>query len=292
MTIDVLDTIHDPGKIGGANDDNLGHSGDYAWVFDGATGLVEEQLTRTASDAAWLSQAGTDALQARAPSHRGPLAGLVDEVIDDVSRRFEAEGHRQPQERYERPTASLILVRQVGGVLECLNFGDCKILLRDGTGTFQTFGSSEESEAYENHLATRFSEQRKEQGETGEPNQHRSSILERLRKVRNRHTVSGGYWVFALDAGAALHFSVWVTARSGEKQWLCFHFLMKNGLLRMLGTNAKILVLLEPRPDYDCQSCPNLLSGHATSTTEDPPTCMSKYTESMHNGTHVQNLPS
>jgi hypothetical protein len=45
----------------------------------------------------------------------------------------------------------------------------------------------------------------------------------------------------ALDAGAALHFSVWVTARSGEKQWLCFHFLMKNGLLRMLGTNAKIL---------------------------------------------------
>lgn len=205
MTIEVLDTIHDPGKIGGANDDNLGHSGDYAWVFDGATGLVEEQLTGTASDAAWLSQAGTDALQARAPSHRGPLAALVDEVIDDVTQRFEAEGHRQPQERYERPTASLILVRQVGGVLECLNFGDCKILLRDGTGMFRTFGSSEESEAYENHLATRFSEQRKEQGETGEPNQHRSSILERLRKVRNRHNVSGGYWVFALDAGAAEH---------------------------------------------------------------------------------------
>lgn len=58
------------------------------------------------------------------------------------------------------------------------------------------------------------------------------------------------------------------------------------------GTNAKILVLLEPRPDYDCQSCPNFSGGYATSTTEDPPTCMSKYTESMHNGTHVQNLPS
>ena len=58
------------------------------------------------------------------------------------------------------------------------------------------------------------------------------------------------------------------------------------------GTNAKILVLLEPRADYDCQSCPNLSGGYATSTTEDPPTCMSKYTESMHNGTHVQNLPS
>ena len=205
MPLDVLDTIHDPGKVGGANDDNLGHAGDFAWVFDGATGLVEEQLTGTASDAAWLSQAGTDALQARAPSHRGPLAALVDEVIDDVTRRFDAEALRQPRERYERPTASLILVKQTGNVIDCLNFGDCKVLLRDGSGTFQTFGSSEESEAYENHLATRFSEQRKADGETGEPDQHRSSVLDRLRKVRNQHNVEGGYWVFALDPGAAEH---------------------------------------------------------------------------------------
>lgn len=231
MTIDVLDTIHDPGKVGGANDDNLGHSGDYAWVFDGATGLVEEQLTGTASDAAWLSQAGTEALQARAPSHRGPLAALVDEVIDDVTRRFDAEAQRQPQERYERPTASLILIRQVGGVLECLNFGDCKILLRDGTGNFQTFGSSEESEAYENHLATRFSEQRKEQGETGEPNQHRSSILDRLRKVRNRHNVPGGYWVFALDAGAAEH----ARTRTVEFEAPAVALLMTDGFEALAG---------------------------------------------------------
>ena len=205
MPLDVLDTIHDPGKIGGANDDNLGHAGDCAWVFDGATGLVEEQLTGTASDAAWLSQAGTDALTARAPGHRGPLTALVDEVIDDVTRRFDAEALRQPQERYERPTASLILIRQTGSVIDCLNFGDCKILLRDGEGTFQTFGSDAQSEAYENHLAARFSEQRKAEGETGEPDQHRSTVLDRLRKVRNRHNVEGGYWVFALDPGAAEH---------------------------------------------------------------------------------------
>jgi len=205
MPIEILDTVYDAGKIGGANDDNLGHAGNCAWVFDGATGLVDEQLTGTASDAAWLSQAGTDALTARAPSHRGPLTALVDEVIDDVTRRFDAETLRQPGERYERPTSSLILIRQTGGVIDCLNFGDCKVLLRDGTGSFHTFGSSEESEAYENHLAASFSEQRKAEGETGEPDQHRSSVLERLRKVRNRHNVEGGYWVFALDPGAAEH---------------------------------------------------------------------------------------
>jgi len=205
MSIEVLDSIHDPGKVGGANDDHWGHAGNVAWVFDGATGLVDSQLTGSESDAAWLTRAGSKALAARAPSHRGPLAALVDEVIGDVSRRFDAEAERQPAERYERPTASLILVRQVGGVLDCLNFGDCKILLRDGTGEFHSFGSNSENEAYETHLATRFSEQRRSDGESGAPDQHRSSFLERLRKVRNRHNVPGGYWVFGLDPDAAEH---------------------------------------------------------------------------------------
>ncbi len=205
MSIDVLDTIHDPGKTDGANEDHLGSAANYAWVFDGATGLVDEQLTGTASDAAWLTQAGTKALEARAPDHRGPLTALLDEVIDDVSRRFDAEALRQPGERYERPTASLILIRQTGGVLDCLNFGDCKLLLRDETHGFRSFGSDTDSEAYESHLATQFSEQRKADGATGAPNQHRSSVQERLRKIRNRHNIPGGYWVFGLDAEAAEH---------------------------------------------------------------------------------------
>ncbi|WP_425062743.1 protein phosphatase 2C domain-containing protein [Pyruvatibacter mobilis] len=205
MTIDVLDTIHDPGKPGGPNDDDLGHASNCAWVFDGATGLGDTQLTGTASDAAWLAQAGSAALKARAPSHRGPLTALAEEVLSDVARRFDAEADRQPAERFERPTASLILKRHTGGVVDCLNFGDCKVLLRDGTGAFHSFGSNEESESYENNLASRFSEQRKTEGESGAPDQHRSSFLDRLRKVRNRHNVSGGYWVFGLDPEAAEH---------------------------------------------------------------------------------------
>lgn len=205
MPLEILDTIHDPGKPGAANDDHWGHASDFAWVFDGATGLVETQLTGSESDAAWLSRAGTAALEARAPSHRGPLTVLVDEVIADVTDRFVKEARRPPAERYERPTASLILVHQRGGTLECLNFGDCKLLLRHADGRFEAFGSNPENEAYEAHLATRFSEQRKAQGDVGEPNQHRSGFLERLRKVRNRHNVPGGYWVFGLDPGAAEH---------------------------------------------------------------------------------------
>lgn len=205
MPIEVLDTVYDAGKIGSANDDNLGHTGDYAWVFDGATGLVDEQLTGTASDAAWLSQAGTDALMARAPGHRGPLAALIDEVIDDVARRFEAEAERQPVERYERPTAALMLVRQTGNVIECLNYADCRILLRDETHGFRSFGSDPESEARENLMAQRFSEDRKVNGDSGEPDQHRSSFLHHLRKVRNRHNTHGGYWIFGLDPQAAEH---------------------------------------------------------------------------------------
>ncbi len=205
MSIEVLDTVHDAGKIGGANDDDLGHAGTCAWVFDGATGLVDTQLTGTASDAAWLAQAGTKALTARAPSHRGPLTALAEEVLSDVSRRFDAETKRQPAERYERPTASLILIRQTGGVLDCLNFGDCKILVRDEGAGFQTFGSDARSEVFENEMAAEFSKDRKARGEAGEPDQHRSSFQDRLRKVRNQHNTSGGYWVFGLDPEAAEH---------------------------------------------------------------------------------------
>lgn len=231
MALDVIDTIHDPGKIGGTNDDDLGHIDDYAWVFDGATGLVETQLTGTASDAAWLAQAGTAALKSRAPSHRGPLTALIDEVIGDATRRFNDEADRQPAERYERPTASLILVRQSGGVLDCLNFGDCKILLRDGIGRFQSYGSSEDSEAYESSLASRFSEQRKQEGESGAPDQHRSSFLERLRKVRNRHNVPGGYWIFGLDADAAEH----ARTRTIEFEGPAVALLMSDGFEALAG---------------------------------------------------------
>ncbi len=205
MSLEILDSIHDPGKQDGPNDDDWGHAGDCVWVFDGATGLVAEQLTGTPSDAAWLAQAGTAALKSRAPSARGPLTALVDEVIDDVSRRFEKEAKRKPAERYERPTASLILLRHHGGTIDCLNFGDCKVLLREASGGFQSFGSSPENEAYEAKMASQFSAQRKEEGITGEPNQHRHAVLDRLRKVRNRHNTPGGYWVFGLDADAAEH---------------------------------------------------------------------------------------
>lgn len=205
MTIELLETIHDPGTIRGTNDDSWGHVGHYAWVFDGATGLGESQLTCTTSDAAWLAHAGTAALKARAPSHRGPLTALAAEVIDDVTRRFDAEAVQQPRARYERPTAGLMLIRQQGGAVDCLNFGDCKLLLRDDTHGFRAFGSDVQSEAYETRLATRFSQHRQAEGESGEPDQHRSVFLERLRAVRNRHNTPDGYWVFGLDAEAAEH---------------------------------------------------------------------------------------
>ena len=203
--MEILDAVHDPGRPGGPNEDHWGQTGDFAWVFDGATGLVDRQLTGTPSDAAWLVQAGSAALMARAPSHRGPLAALVEEAIDDVARRFEAEAERMPAERYERPTASLILVHHRGGALECLNFGDCKLLLRHADGRFESFGSNPETESFEAHLASRFSEQRRLARESGAPDRHRSSVLDRLRRIRNRHNVSGGYWVFGLDPAAARH---------------------------------------------------------------------------------------
>lgn len=205
MALEILDHVHDPGRPGGVNEDAWGHAGDFAWVFDGATGLGDEPLTDGPSDAAWLVRAGSEALRARAPSHRGPLPALVDEVIDDVARRFEREARRAPVARYERPTAALILVHQRGASLECLNFGDCKLLLRHGDGRFESFGSNPDNEAYESHLAARFSQQRREAGAQGRPEQHREHVLARLRKARNRHNVPGGYWVFGLDPAAAEH---------------------------------------------------------------------------------------
>jgi serine/threonine protein phosphatase PrpC len=202
--ISLIDAASAPGREGRANEDAYGVSGDCAWVFDGATGVAETPLLPGDSDAAWLARVGSELLTRHALTHDGDAASMVRVVLEEISARFEAEKLRDPAARYERPTAALILLRLREGVIEAVNFGDCRLLVLFDDGRFEMFGSDPRAEEYERTGAARYAEHRR-RNNAGVPEIARPSVLEKLRQVRALHNTPGAYWVFGLDPEAADH---------------------------------------------------------------------------------------
>ncbi|WP_075221167.1 hypothetical protein [Acuticoccus yangtzensis] len=187
--IEVLDALSVSGSPKRANEDGYGTTGDYAWVIDGATGLGDEALLDAPSDAAWLTAALHEALMDGAAAADGPLS-LMRHAAATAEARFVAERSRPPRERYEIPTAALMLVR-FGEVVEVAEMGDCGLFV-ETDGTVTRFGGMDRQRQWEADSALRLMAGGK--GRTPE-------VTAYLRTVRNTANTQNGYAVFAPDIG-------------------------------------------------------------------------------------------
>ncbi|WP_226577139.1 protein phosphatase 2C domain-containing protein [Acuticoccus sediminis] len=188
--IEVRASVSAPGSPRRANEDGCGSAGLYAWVIDGATGLGDEALLDAPSDAAWLTAVLHEALMAGAEAETRPLE-LLRSAANVATERFNAERRRAPRERYEVPTAAVMLAR-FGDVIEIVELGDCGLWI-ETDGVMYRVGGSDRQRQWENESARRL--MGGGQGRTPE-------VTAYLRTVRNTANTPEGYPVFAPDHGS------------------------------------------------------------------------------------------
>ncbi|GAB5374728.1 MAG: PP2C family serine/threonine-protein phosphatase [Acuticoccus sp.] len=190
----ILSAVSAPGRPDRANEDGYGSVGRFAWVIDGATGLGDEELLDAPSDAAWLTGALGDVLSASAGDFTDPAA-LLSHAAALCERRFLAERRRAPRERYEIPTAAVLLAHFGAGTVTIAEVGDCGAYFRAPDGAITRFGGTEAGRALEQSNARNMMV----------PGRDRRSpdVLGFLRRVRNRANTPGGYSIFAPEAAAA-----------------------------------------------------------------------------------------
>ncbi len=124
----LLDALSAAGSASRPNDDAWGCGAGLAFVFDGATSVADAPLLPGDSDAAWIAQAGRDALLAT--SEGATLRERVGAAVAAVAARFDAERRRDVGERHNYPSAALcVLDGREAGV-----FADCAAVVRHADG--------------------------------------------------------------------------------------------------------------------------------------------------------------
>ncbi|MGV8996039.1 MAG: hypothetical protein ACOH12_03730 [Parvibaculaceae bacterium] len=204
--LQILETISDAGNPAKPNEDAVGHIGNHAWVIDGATGVGDSELMPAPSDARWLAQTTSTQLTEQATRFGADLSGLLRHVITTLHQSYEAGRSREPNGRYELPSAAMIMVHNDNGVLTCANFADCRLLLLTDDGEFSEYGEkhadrSEKSKARTAALLDKV-------GEGGDPFAL-PEVMAHLRKQRNYQNREDGYWILGLDPQAVDHMRSW-----------------------------------------------------------------------------------
>ena len=202
MKLHLIDALSAPGDPAKTNDDAYCSTQTLAAVLDGATSLGEPLLAGD-SDAAWLARHGAERIMfhAKTPEAREMLRDAARDLQDRVIK----ERRRAPEQPYETPMASLMLLKvRSARELEAVWLGDCyAFILRLGE-TLERLGDSDDRRSGESQNAAKLAASMgvKPAGQLGRP-----EFLAALRASRNTHNTCSGLWVFAPDPACADHAS-------------------------------------------------------------------------------------
>lgn len=231
MTLQLLDSLSLPGDAAKANEDAFGYGDEAAVVIDGATPLGDS-LMPGPSDAAWIAQFGARRLMAHLREGNGARKALR-ASLGDAQKSFEALRRHPPEEMWQTPCASMMLVTQTqarlplvresaregevavagprtsegrrGSEIEFLWYGDCAALVARSAGdaAVTVVGETFDKRAAE---AGRAQALAKEKNLSPAAGLSRPEFLGTLRAARNRIN-SGDAWLFSPDVKAAAHVS-------------------------------------------------------------------------------------
>jgi serine/threonine protein phosphatase PrpC len=201
MTFQLLDSLSLPGDSAKANEDAFGHGEGAAVVIDGATPLGDG-LMPGPSDAAWIAQFGARRLMAHLRDGDGARKALR-ATLGDAQKSFEALRRHPPEEMWQTPCASMMLVVPDKEGLEFLWFGDCAALVARSAGdaAVTIVGETFDKRAAEADRARALA---KEKNLSPAAGLSRPEFIGTLRAARNRIN-SGDRWLFSPDVKAAAH---------------------------------------------------------------------------------------
>jgi hypothetical protein len=199
MQFEILDTLSIPGDANKPNDDAFGHSDSAAVVLDGATSLGEPLMPGD-SDAAWIAHFGARRLMAHLRDGDAPLDALR-HALGDTHKSFDALRRHPPKEKWQTPSASMMLATAVPDGIETLLFGDCCAIVRHKDSRIEIVGEAFDKRADESRRVAQLA---KQMGLAPASGANRPEYLPALRAARNRIN-SGRHWSFSPDAQAADH---------------------------------------------------------------------------------------
>ncbi len=201
MRLEVVQFLSLPGDPAKANEDAFGHGETAAVVMDGATPLGEGLMPGT-SDAAWIAQFGARRLMAHLQGGADARKALR-ATLADTQKSFEALRRHEPEEMWQMPCASMMLVVPSEKGIEFLWFGDCAALVKRGDAPVIVVGETFDKRAAEAQAAQALA---KEKNLSPAAGLSRQEFIGTLRRRRNRIN-SGDSWLFSPDVKAAAHVS-------------------------------------------------------------------------------------
>lgn len=193
----LVEAISLAGDRAKQNDDAYGFAHGRAWVLDGATDMMEQKLTRTVSDAAWIAQAANASLHA---ARSGSLRDLVRAASADAAATFAALG-AEIAERWMSPISSLLMLEETPEGLSGIDLGDSRVFALGADGSVVTRGGHDGVDD-EVKLASR-------QTDADKPLLQRTATIDILRRARATLNREGSHWTFGLDPACADHVRAW-----------------------------------------------------------------------------------
>jgi hypothetical protein len=189
------------------NDDACGSVLKSAWVIDGATDLGSP-ITDAASDAAWIAM-GLNLTIFEAAYERddtGADEAFMRSILRNASRRAAADlAAAAGIERWQLPTASVLMISEHEQNLRGIDLGDCRCFALDAHGAGHNAGSRANATDDEQHRARDAAKRAGAPASLRDP-----ETMTMLRAARAQHNLPGGsYWVFGLQPECAEHARVW-----------------------------------------------------------------------------------
>jgi hypothetical protein len=193
----LVESLSLPGDSAKQNEDAFGGSEHAAVVLDGAT-MLGDSLMPGPSDAAWIAQFGARRLIAHLKDEEPKKALKL--ALGDTEKSFHALRRGEPEEQWQVPCASMMLVAEHEKGLEFLYFGDCGALIEQSDG-LKVVGETLDKRAAESARAAQLGKEKKLAPASA---LSRPEFISHLRTARNRVN-SGGHWLFSPDKRAAAH---------------------------------------------------------------------------------------
>lgn len=199
--VQVIDSLSIPGSVERENDDAMGATGSLAFVLDGVTSLSEDPLLPGRSDAAWVAHLARDLLLKAPAAPSADLRGLVRDVATGITHAFDAQRTRPPAGRHELPWTTLSLIGVEPGRLLTCYVGDSRILVETRDDCIHNIGRTPSRGTYETQLAAKMLSAGKGIGVDA----LRQTVVEELRRERERVNTPEGYWLLGADPAVSDH---------------------------------------------------------------------------------------
>lgn len=210
------------------NEDRAGFARNLVWVIDGATDVLEDQLTEAPSDASWFAKAFDDILRSELSALDAPLATFPALAAERLRMRLRRDSKRAPATPGEQPSGAAIIVRVDGAKLSYVSLGDCTLLTRDARGRLVHIGVDDDK-AGDTWVRAELEKQLATAGEA-DAAPVRKDLWPKLRKQRDWMNHQDGYGIFSITAPPE-HF-----IRTGEIELAdgAAVMLASDGLLRLV----------------------------------------------------------